>query len=316
MKRRIIFLIYGFVLISVWSICFVGYKQSDDYTSAMGLSFTFLSIYFLQKEYDFKLSLSDKLFVIAFPVLYLISWYFIIFNTYFTNFKYSLYFKLFYIHIINPLNIALLVLLLGLTKMKDLSKLSNLFIFIYITLFYAYFFHSAWRGFQFASLTKNFDTEKIIEPETQKAKEPDLNYTVNLSDFSFINSDLDTLSSLNSSEKYILLETWNETCFPCIKAMKELPDFYRSIQNKAEVYYLYENSKEHVRRKFEDIFNFKNIEDKSKILIDINQDLYKELNMNGFPYFLLFDSKGNLIFHSRGYMGKEALSKQILEHLQ
>ncbi|MFQ5447875.1 MAG: TlpA family protein disulfide reductase, partial [Saprospiraceae bacterium] len=131
-----------------------------------------------------------------------------------------------------------------------------------------------------------------------------------------INSDLDTVNLLNSLDKYILLETWNETCLPCIKAMKELPDFYKSMQSKMETYYLYENSNERVRKKFDKIFNFKNIKDKTKILIDINEELYKGLNMKGFPYFLLFDSQGNLIYHSRGYIGKEILSKQILEHIQ
>lgn len=38
--------------------------------------------------------------------------------------------------------------------------------------------------------------------------------------------------------------------------------------------------------------------------------------MNGFPYFLLFNSKGDLVFHSRGYIGKEALTSQILEHIR
>ena len=99
-------------------------------------------------------------------------------------------------------------------------------------------------------------------------------------------------------------------------AMNELPDFYKTIENKVDVYYLYESGKETVRKKFDKIFSFKNIDDKSKILIDINQELYNSLNMKGFPYFLLFDSTGNLIYHSRGYIGKENLCKQLTEHIQ
>ena len=54
-------LTYGFVLISMWSACFVMGGMSNSYTAAMGMSFTFLSIYFLQKEYDFWMANQEHL---------------------------------------------------------------------------------------------------------------------------------------------------------------------------------------------------------------------------------------------------------------
>ena len=63
------------------------------------------------------------------------------------------------------------------------------------------------------------------------------------------------------------------------------------------------------------IFNFKSIKDKSKIRIDINQNVYDALDMQDFPYFLLFDSTGKLIYLQRGYTGKDAIANKILEKI-
>jgi len=313
MMKKVSILVFGLVLITIWGFCFLNYEQANAYTAAMGLSFTILSVYFFQKRFNFELNLPDKILLLALPILYSTTLYIQLFPS--IKGKFELLHLLFYIHIVNPVNIGLLVLLLGLTKLKELSKPVNIFIFLYLILFYVHFLYPDWRGIQFISITEDFDTEMSNDAKAQKENISQVNYSENLSKFSFINSTLDTINLPTHSTKYILLETWNETCLPCVKAMKELPDFYKSIQNKVEVYYLYEHQKEHVRRKFEKIFNFKNIEDKSKILIDINEELYKALNMKGYPYFLLFDSQGNLRYHSRGYIGKEALSKQVLEHI-
>jgi len=148
MKRKILLLAYGFVLITIWGICFLDNNMSDAYSSAMGLSFTFLSVYFLQKEYGFKLSSSDKLVVLALPTLFLIAVYALLFNSkYFVSPTFSfvnLYLNLFYLQLINPITIACIVLVLSLTKLRDLTKPQNVFVFGYITLFYAYFFQDVW----------------------------------------------------------------------------------------------------------------------------------------------------------------------------
>ncbi len=320
MKKKIALLAYGFVLISIWSICFVASSMADTNTAVMGLAFTFLSVYFLQKEYDFKLSISDKWAVMAFPILYLGSVYTILYdNGYFNmltlNFV-AWYQLLFYLHIINPLTIASIVLLLGLTKLKDLRNPRNLFIFASITIFYAYFFMFTWKSSWLSGRRISFDTEIPTKSEGKKLDTLGLNYDVNLFDFSFINPNLDTVTLLDASGKYILLETWAETCPPCIKAMNELPGFYRSVDDKVSVYYLYENRKESVRNNFDKIFSFKEIKDKSNILIDIDQELYRALNMKGYPYFLIFDSSGKLVHHIRGYGDKEMISAQILKYIQ
>lgn len=289
------------------------------HAAILGMTFTFLSIYFLQKEYDFKLNLADKFFIFIFPTLYLASSYYVLYDKgYFFRKHYNfsdLYQLGFYVHVINPLVIASVMLLLGLTKLKDLTNLRNIFIFTYITLFYSYFSYPEWINIWIGAEVDNFKTELPQESAQQNAEKPELNYQVNLSNFSFINADRDTVSLVDTSNQYILLETWSEHCFPCIKAMNELPSFYQSISNRVRVYYLYESGRESVRNNFDKIFEFKSISNKSKILIDVHQDLYKSLGMQGYPYFLIFDSKGNLLHHIRGYLGKEMVIDELRRHL-
>ncbi|MDX2136319.1 MAG: TlpA disulfide reductase family protein [Saprospiraceae bacterium] len=317
MKRKISLLAYGLMLVLIWGICFLGSGMSDPYTAAMGLSFTFISIYFLQKKYDFKLTYGDKVAVVLFPLLYVILVYYtLITHDRFSPKKTNYYQLLFYLHLINPLNVAFVGLLLGLTKLKDLSKPVNIFIFSYIVLFYAYFFHTPWMGFWAGTRVKNFNTELFQDADAKNADGLVVTDDLSLTRFLFINPELDTINLVSHSGKYILLETWSENCPPCIRAMQELPEFYQSIQDKVDVYYVYENNAPRVRRKFDAIFSFKGVQDKSKILIDINQDFYNTLEMQGFPYFLLFDAEGRLVYHKRGYEGKNVLSREILKHIQ
>jgi thioredoxin-related protein len=312
MKKRAFLLLYGFVLITIWGICFLGRGMSDSYTAAMGLSFTFISAYFLQKEFDFKLDLRDKIAVSIFPVLYIVAVYFVLFNNnQFSLKKYNLYQLLFYFHLINPLNVAYASLLLSLTALKNVAPPRNIFIFVYITLFYAYFFHTPWLALWLGTQARNFNAE--MSDTKQQSSIPD---SINIAGFSFINSNHDTLALKNQAGKFILLETWSENCLPCIRAMNELPDFYWSIQDEVDVYYVYENNKARVRSQFDKIFNFESIQEKSDILIDINQELYYALDMQGYPYFVLFDPKGRLIHQVRGYPGKEKITKELLRYIR
>lgn len=320
MKKKLALLAYGFVLISIWSICFLSYGMVNEKTAFMGLVFTPLSVYFLQREYDFTLSLWDKRTIAILPALYVFALYYTLYDlNYFkmqlNNFP-AFYQLFFYLHIINPITISFLVLLLAMSWLKDLTNPRNIFIFGFIAVFYSYFFMFEWKSKWFMGRQVNFDTEINSTADVQKLRDTSLNANVNLANFSFINSSLDTVNLVDHSGKYILLETWAETCPPCLKAIKEMPDFYASMKDKMSVYYVYEHRKASVRRNFDKIFGFKEIEDKSKMLIDIEQELYFALNMEGYPYFLLFDSTGKLVYHLRGYGDKDMIAARISEHVK
>lgn len=309
------FLLYGIATITVWWLCFLDAQKANAFTSAMGLSFTFLSVYFLQKERGFDLNSTDKILVLLFPVLYMITFYATTFRQFYLKFGQDWYYTLFYMHIVNPVNIGLLFLLLGLTKLKDLSRPANLFVFSFLTLFYAVFLFGDWRAQRTASLMENFDPAPQQSLRSDSSADSILNRSVDLSRFLFINNSNDTVSLTGRSDRYILVETWNETCIPCIKALNELPGFYQSIGHKVNVFYVYESSSAKARQQFARIFNFNSIHDKDKIVVDIEMNLYKSMGMSGYPYFLLFDQNGRLVFHARGYAGKETLTRQIMAYL-
>lgn len=322
MKKKLALLLYGFALINIWSICFFASGMVDHYTIAMGLSFTALSLYFVQREYDFNLTRSDKWVVMVCPILFLCMTYYTMYD--FGYFKIQrldfvgLYQLLFYLQIINPVTIAFIMMLLGLSKLKDLGNPRNVFIFASIALFYTYFFTLTWKLQWFSGKRVSFDTE-ISAPSANKKSTADadeLNTDINLAEFSFINAQHDTVTLLDDSGKYILLETWSESCPPCRKAMAEMPPFYHSIKDKVSVYYVYEHRKSSVRNNFDKIFSFNEIDDPSKILIDIEMELYQAMNMNGYPYFLLFDASGKLVHHLHGYGDKDLVAEQISKYIQ
>jgi thiol-disulfide isomerase/thioredoxin len=308
---------YGFTMASIWSACFLDGHMADGYTAALGLSFTFLSIYFLQRQLKFSLTLVDKLMILIMPVVFLVGLYVNL-----TDFGYfwsdaagfsRWYMVSFYLHLINPGLIAFILLVLGLTWLKDLRNPANVFVFTFITLFFAYSLMPEWRK---RSPYKGKKIPQNTENRADKNAASKINDAVKLANFSFINPARDTISLPNGSDKYILLETWSEACPPCRRAMQEMPEYYRTVADKLSVYYVYENIRMSERNNFDKIFSFDKIQDPANILIDINQEFSKATNMIGYPYFVLFDPKGNLLTHVYGYSSRDSVGGHISRYLE
>ncbi|MDX1911555.1 MAG: hypothetical protein SFV22_08730 [Saprospiraceae bacterium] len=317
MKKRLAFLGFGGVLVIIWSMCFMTQGVSDAFTAGLGLSFTFLSIYFLQEKTGFNPGRTDRALLLFFPMLYALGTYIVLYNNgYFDWKKRGVYELVFYLHLKNPLNLALLMAVLSTGSLKDLKRPVHIFIFTYATLFYSYIFYDQWKYTWMGKELRNFNAVTSREASEPNAKDIMPDTTVNLLNFSFIGPDLDTSVLETAPDKFILLETWSESCLPCIKAMHELPDFYRSLQDKMEVFYVYEHPGEVTERQFVPIFQFKSIQDKSKIRIDVQQQLQHALGIKGLPFFLLFNSKGKLVFYQRGYPGKEEMMQKISEKIE
>ena len=121
---------------------------------------------------------------------------------------------------------------------------------------------------------------------------------VNLDSFSFINLKKDTIK-LSKTHKYIVLETWNESCKPCFEAIKHLKGFFESSKDSVKHYYLYIPSRNKIN--FEKLNQFKQIADKDKIIIDIDKKLFNKLDMSFFPVFLVFDQEGDLRDYLNGF---------------
>jgi hypothetical protein len=296
MKKKLIITLFSASFLFVWGLGFLN-NSANKTTAILAFAFTIITPYFFQKEY--LLQIQDRLIILFFPFLYLAAFTLLHGNLAFSYFA-------------NPLLVGFIILVLTLYYLKDLSIFRNSFIVVFISLFYVFTLFPDWQKSRILRETINFD-DSPTKTHTPKVT---VNDTINLFDYSFINPSRDT-SIISSKKDFILIETWNETCLPCIKAFKEMPPFYKSQKDKLAVFYLYEHRKESVRRKFDKIFNYKRIQDKSKILIDIKQAFYNSAKMNGFPYFLIFNKKGELVFSQKGYSSnyRNEFENKILEIL-
>lgn len=278
MKNKTIAFFYSLALLFVWSSGMINI-DADQISIILALSFTFLATYFFNEAYDFNLP--EKIIILIIPTLYFCTYTYL-----FESMK--------ILFLMNPLLIALIFLLLSLSYMSDLSRPINLFLFVFSTLFYTHLFYPIWEAARFSPRTEK------IGKDTVRLNELPVKDSIKLKEYLFINRQNDT-SNIVSDKKFTLIETWNETCPPCIKAFEDLPDFYNEHKNTMETFYLYETNKDLGKDDLEKVFNFPKIKEKSKIKIDLNQNLYDGLEMRGYPYFLLFDSNGKLIFIHQGY---------------
>lgn len=299
MKKKICLFLFSISFLLVWAFSLL-LTPTDIFSVILGLSYTFLGAFFIQKKYDFHLSFGEQLILSLCPVFY-----FLLSIYSFGSTSYS-YGSVSYF-ILNPILVAFLIFLLQLFYLKDLSKPENLFTFVFISIFYAYIFFPIWKESTIIKKITNFDADIPVKEEV-------LNDSLNLFDFYFVNRNIDTIK-FRENERYILLETWHESCPPCIKAFEEMPSFYKSIENTMDVFYLYEHPRPADSIKMAKIFNFKYISNKANILIDLDQSLYETMHMNGYPYFLLFDKNGNLVFSQKGYSSaaKKKLENGILK---
>ena len=132
---------------------------------------------------------------------------------------------------------------------------------------------------------------------------------LNLNHYKFLNQSLDTVK-IETSGKYIVIETWNEKCPPCMKAIPEMSSFYSNIKSKVTNYYVYIPIGKSKKLNTQKVFNFDKIKEKNKILVDIN--LQKDTELEEYPVFFVFDKNGNRRLLYKGY-NKEELQQKITE---
>ncbi len=155
-------------------------------------------------------------------------------------------------------------------------------------------------------LQYQFQTE--ITQEKAIAKPIAIDTTRLLSEFDFIDYKMDTVK-IQTGRKFVLIETWNETCAPCIKSMMEIQDEIAKM-SKVEHYFLYQN-REGSKLTFNEIHHFKYIKSIENSLIDIENQLFQEMGLQAYPYFILFHTSGEVMGYIRGYKGKN----QVLQEL-
>lgn len=261
----------------IWGNCFYNIDFIGWKFAAIGYIFTIVLSIFLKLKFNALLDKKVTLTILSVPLAYSILTV-IIPTIELLNF-------------INPVILSFLLLIFNLFYLKKNSAFLILSANVLIVVTYLAFVHPYWLKFNYYGQTE-MNTQSFEETSHLKNKVP-------LHEYRFINHRLDTVYI--RSEKFVVLETWNETCPPCIAAMINLKAFYTQNNSLFDQYYLYENRKETIRNNFNAIFNYSYISDKSRILIDINQNLYNDLEMNSYPCFLIYDPMGNLLHIEYGY---------------
>ena len=128
------------------------------------------------------------------------------------------------------------------------------------------------------------------------------NYNYNLDEFLFINYMLDTVCFANLN-KPLLVETWNESCPPCIKSIKDLEEAFADNLN-FDVMYLYQKrGKKWLTN--DKAINYKFIKNKSNVYIDENSNFKTYMNLVSMPYYLMYNRNGELVGTHLGYNAKE-----------
>lgn len=300
MKKKITSLTYSLLLALIWWIGLIDIL-ADQLTASLALIFTFTATYFLRKKVQFDFW--DKLLVVSFPTFYCFAWAF-----QWESFNLGL--------LIYPLNIALVLLILSLTYFKDLTKPQNIFIFLFCTILYSYRFYPEWSKKRNPYQVENVDSNKGIQNAIPDEIQNVVKDTIQVLDYLFGNMN-GKKARLDLDDRYIMLETWSEACPPCVKAFSELGPFYDAHADKLRTYYVYENNRSSARKNLDKIRNYKHIHDKSKILVDLDQTLYLECQMSGYPYFLLFSPEGELVYSQSGYQSdiRIAFEKKVLSEI-
>ena len=295
LKKRILLFLFSLSFLPIWMAFLLG--QNSHLVLFGGFVYSFISPFIVRWIYNKDFDKKEYKIISIGPIFYLLMYFYaqgVVQHTWR------------FIDLISPFFMGLYFFIIGVFTIRTVVDLKKIFFFIFASLFYFKIILPIYMDSESIAIITNFD-------ETSNDKTKEIKSDVNLADFQFINVDKDT-TVFSNNDKYILFETWNEGCIPCMRAFKEMPEFYASIKTQVDVFYLYEHHKESVRNEFEKIFNFRAIEDSSRILIDINQNLFNTMNMTGYPYFLLFDKKGNLKFWQCGFdlNEKEKLKAEII----
>lgn len=119
----------------------------------------------------------------------------------------------------------------------------------------------------------------------------------------FLNNTLDT-TVINPEKKLVLVETWSQYCGPCIKSIKDLSDDIDKLKDDIshKLVYINPSDKKPMYDTLLDLNFIKPHQD--KVLFDIENKYYDKMGMKSYPYFLLYDTEGNLIEYFSGYGSK------------
>jgi len=273
-KNALLLSLLSFMSIPIWGLTFLDIDNAGPFSVFIGITFTCYAILLIKDTKLYQSVDKPRGYLVVGPVFYLLASTFLFFD------KPTLL-------LTNPILWAAVLLLVPLFVIKF-----NFYKQGIVTLFFIYFY-----SFHLYPIFQSFEFSPN-KTESPSLVAQGLSDSVNLFDFDFIDPQLDTVAIPNAKE-FLLVETWNEKCGPCMKSIDDLESYIGEFKNVNHIY-LYQNFRENNLSAGE-IFSFARIKDKQKIRVDVDNRLFQELGINSYPYFLLFDSEGNLVDYFSGY---------------
>lgn len=266
----------SFLITLFWGICFIDI-EADKISSLLGFLLTGLILIFSELH---RLERKKKLILLVLPLLYVLL----------TNFMFNDIEKIIY----NPLNAVFLLFAIGLFRPNPKKDIILQLSFIILAVGYSYTFLPKFQGSQ-------------NRPATQLSLAHD--QSVNPSALLFYDNEDKAVSADFDKTKLIL--TWNRTCVPCKKAIKDLNGYFS--ENPDMNFYLINTPFKENDFDEEEIRSLAGNSDNVFILNDKDRRLEKYLNLYSAPTFLLLDENNRLLFSKIGYRSsqKEALIEQI-----
>lgn len=301
-KNNIIFLIFPISLILLWDTCFVN-KNANQITCAIGLVLTFVSSFLLQKERRFNNLRWQKLFVVLIMVG-----------------ATSVFIRKdgLLIYLYSPLFIGVLFLIFNFFVFKDLRKFHNNIFFVLITLIFVNDYFLPWHSFRNKTDTKEISLI-IDESEDQNEaiqlikKQNKPSEAIDLSSFSFMNLNKDTVN-INSTKPYTFIETWNETCFPCKRAINELTPLLDSLSGRVDSYFIYINNRFETEKFITSTKKVKDLKNQN-VIADYNQEFYNSLFMYSYPVFIIINNEEErIVYYEVGY--NKPIKERLIEKLK
>ncbi len=124
----------------------------------------------------------------------------------------------------------------------------------------------------------------------------------NLNELKVLDANHDTTGISRKGMDIVMVETWNETCPPCIRAIVNLSKD-KVLAEKLTHIYLYQSRGD---RSLEgkEIFEFPQIEKKENIYVDPNNSIFRKLALSSYPTFLFFDRNGDLVYRIEGFQDR------------
>lgn len=291
------YITYSISLIILWSLLLLNLNRPGLLGIFIALAYTFYSAYIIRCFVEQE---TRNLMIVKFisPVFFLALFF------YAQTFSFCTFFYTF----LSPISIAFLLFCVAAFSKDNFPKKEVQFFVIAFIYVYSFSLYNIWDKALLQEIRSNsyapYDFE--IKGEALDKDIPSLPY------YQFLNSNLDSIK-LSGTNEYVIIETWNEKCIPCFKAMEEMADFYGNIESKTNQYYIYIPTKNNLD--YTKIFSFEKIQDKSNILVDIN--LQKDALLKGYPVFLVFNKVGELVYKETGYSTalKNKIQKNILNAL-